>query len=87
MVSDEMSLGRSVEVGPLARSEAPLKARKRPAYSVVVPVYLNEPTLGLLVERLDHGRAPIGRLPGGRGFMEHHLSPHRSRLDVRDLLV
>src|SRR5436190_12317332 len=48
-----MSVGRSVEVDPLARSDAPSKARKRPAYSVVVPVYLNEPTLGLLVERLE----------------------------------
>jgi polyisoprenyl-phosphate glycosyltransferase len=53
VVSDEMSLGRSVEVGPLERSEVPANARKRPAYSVVVPVYLNEPTLGLLVERLE----------------------------------
>jgi polyisoprenyl-phosphate glycosyltransferase len=50
VVSDEMS---SVEVEPLARSEAPDATSRRPVYSVVVPVYLNEPTLGPLVERLE----------------------------------
>jgi polyisoprenyl-phosphate glycosyltransferase len=50
VASDEMS---SVEVELLPRPEAPPGTPRRPVYSVVVPVYRNEETLALLVERLE----------------------------------
>jgi polyisoprenyl-phosphate glycosyltransferase len=46
MVSDELS--RSTATGV-----APPEPQRRPIYSVVVPVYRNEDTLGAVVERLD----------------------------------
>jgi polyisoprenyl-phosphate glycosyltransferase len=47
MVSDTTGIAPSVQ------ADAPSELRRRPVYSVVVPVYLNEGTLAQLVERLE----------------------------------
>src|SRR5438552_1928789 len=50
-----MCARRSVvsRLDPSPRADTPSGLERRPTYSVVVPVYLNEATLASLVERLD----------------------------------
>ena len=77
MVSDELSRAASVQA-------APRGPRRRPTYSVVVPVYRNEETISAVVERLD-GLA--GDLDGDlEGVFVVDGSPDASLLLLRRLL-
>jgi glycosyltransferase involved in cell wall biosynthesis len=77
VVSDELSRAASAQV-------APRGPRRRPKYSVVVPVYRNEETLAAVVERLD-GLA--GDLDGElEGVFVVDGSPDASLLLLRRLL-